>query len=80
MSIIRKSLEKTVVKEFDITDKKIIDSEFYYVMPNDVLYIRPVRGRFFQINTAPFTFALTTVTAAISLFILIQNNIFLRNQ
>ena len=80
LAIIRQTTGESIVKEFNITDRKIIDSEFYYIMPNDVLYVKPLRGRFFAINTAPYTFALTTLTAAISLFVLIQNNILLRQQ
>jgi len=80
VSIIRETEGKSIVKEFDVTDKKIIDSEFYYVLPGDVLYVKPMKGRFFAIDTAPWTFALSTLTAAISLFILIQNNYLLRIQ
>jgi polysaccharide export outer membrane protein len=82
LSIIRQTTqgEKSDVKTFNITDKNIIDSEYYYVLPNDVIYVKPLKGRYFAINTAPYTFALATITAAISLFVLIQNNIFLRQQ
>jgi polysaccharide export outer membrane protein len=80
VAIIRQTEGESIVWEFDITDKKIVDSEFYYVLPNDVIYVKPKGGRYFAINTASWTFALTTITAAISLFVLIQNNIFLRNQ
>ena len=80
VSIIRETDGESIIKEFDVTDKKIIDSEFYYVLPGDVLYVKPMKGRFFAINTAPWTFALSTLTAAISLIILIQNNYLLRTQ
>ena len=80
LALIRQTDGESIVEEFDITDRMIIDSEFFYVMPNDVLYVKPMKGRYFAINTAPWTFALSTLTAAISLFILIQNNILLRNQ
>lgn len=78
VSIIRKIDGKSVVREFDLTDKNIVDSEFYYVVPNDVIYVKPVRGRFFGINTSPYTFALTTIASAITILILIQNNMILR--
>lgn len=80
LAIIRQTEKESIVKEFDITDRSIIDSEFYYVMPNDVIYVKPMKGRYFAINTAPWTFALATLTAAFSLIILVQNNILLRNQ
>jgi len=78
VSIIRKQDGRSEIKEFDLTDKKIVDSEFYYVMPNDVIYVKPLKGRFFGINTAPYTFALTTIASAITILILIQNNMILR--
>jgi len=78
VSIIRKTGEGSIIKEFNITDRNIVDSEFYYVMPNDVIYVKAVKGRFFGINTAPWTFALSTLTATLTLFVLIQNSIILR--
>ena len=80
LAIIRPVDGRTLVKEFDITDRNIIDSEYYYIMPGDVIYVKPMKGRYFAINSAPWTFALSSLTAAISLIILIQNNMFLRSQ
>jgi polysaccharide export outer membrane protein len=73
VSVIRQTPEGSVVKEFDITDKKIIDSEFYYVMPNDIIYVKPLKGRYFAINTAPYLFAFSTIAALGTLVLLIQN-------
>lgn len=73
VSVIRKAPEGSIVMEFDITDKKIIDSEFYYIMPNDVIYVKPLKGRYFAINSAPYTFAFATIAALGTLVLLIQN-------
>jgi polysaccharide export outer membrane protein len=78
VSIIRQTPKGSLVKDFDITDKKIIDSEFYYVMPNDVIYIKPMKGKFFGLTNYPWGMLLSTATAAISLFILIQNQILIQ--
>lgn len=78
LSIIRQSMDGSVVKNFNITDQNIIDSEFYYVLPNDVIYVKPVKGRYFAINTAPFTFALAALATTVSIIILIQNAVILR--
>jgi polysaccharide export outer membrane protein len=69
ISIMRKSAEGTVVKEFDITDKNIVDSEYYYVQPNDVIYVKPMKGKFFGMATFPFTLIFTGVTT----YLLIDN-------
>lgn len=73
LAIIRQTEEESIVKEFDITDRNIIDSEFYYVMPNDVIYVKPLKGRYFAINTAPYVFAFSAVAALGTLVLLIQN-------
>ncbi len=35
--------EKTYL--IDITDKNIVNSEFYYIYPNDLLYVRPMKQK-----------------------------------
>ncbi len=78
LSIIRQTPQGSVTKEFDITDKNIIDSEFYYIYPNDVIYVKPMKGKFFGMAHWQYGFLLGTFTAAISLFILIQNQLLLQ--
>lgn len=73
VSIIRETEGESIVKEFDITDREIIDSEFYYVMPNDVIYVKPTSGRYFAINTAPYLFAFSLIASLGTLVLLIQN-------
>jgi polysaccharide biosynthesis/export protein len=58
---------KTVT--LDITDKNIINSDYYYLMPDDVIYIKPNKAKFFGTN--PFPFA--TVLSAITTLLLILN-------
>ena len=73
VSIVRRVGETAVVKEFDLTDKKILNSEFYYVMPNDVIYAKPMKGKFFAMNQFPFALILTSITTFILFFNVIQN-------
>ncbi|MBP5318853.1 MAG: polysaccharide biosynthesis/export family protein [Paludibacteraceae bacterium] len=39
-----------IVKEFDLRSASIIDSEFYYVYPNDVIYLSSIKGDFWKIQ------------------------------
>jgi polysaccharide export outer membrane protein len=80
LAIIRQTMEGSIVKEFNITDRKILDSEFYYVMPNDVIYVKPIKGRFFAINSAPYTFAFAAISTVATVFVLIQNATILNQQ
>lgn len=40
VKLVRNTPEGTIVKEFDLRTEKIIDSEYYYIQPNDVIYIQ----------------------------------------
>jgi len=71
VSVIRQSSEGTITKTFDITDKKIIDSEYYYILPNDVVYVAPMKGKFFAIAAFPWTLVFTGITT----FILLESYI-----
>ena len=50
VQIIRPSRFGPVVREFSLRDRSILTSEFYYVMPNDIIYAPPLKGRSFQTN------------------------------
>jgi polysaccharide biosynthesis/export protein len=65
VQLIRPSPYGPVVKEFSLSDRSILTSEFYYVMPNDIIYAIPMRGRSFQVNTSVYTLFLTTITTAL---------------
>lgn len=73
LQIVRQTMEGSVIKEFDITDKNFVDSEFYYVLPNDVIYAKPMKGKFFGMTNFTPAMILTTLTTVVSLIILIQN-------
>lgn len=65
IQLIRPSPHGPVVNEFSLADRSILHSEYYYVMPNDVIYALPLRGRTFQLNTAVYTIFLTTISTAL---------------
>lgn len=71
IQILRPSSQGTIIKSFDIRSKDIIDSEFYYVRPNDVIYVRSFNGQFFKMGS--FSTILSTVMTSLSFSYLIYN-------
>ena len=69
--IIRKNNDKTEVKTFDLRSKDIINSEFYYIRPNDIIYVPSFNGQFFGI--ASFSNLLSTITSTLSFGVLIYS-------
>lgn len=52
VKIVRKDAEgNTYVKSFDLRTKDVIQSEFYYVQPNDMFYFATSRNSFFNIRS-----------------------------
>ena len=65
VQLIRPSPYGPIVKEFSLADRSILTSEFYYVMPNDIIYVQPIKEKDFQNNAAIYTLFLTTITTAL---------------
>jgi polysaccharide biosynthesis/export protein len=72
IQIIRQVPGGNSVKEFSLTDRSILSSEFFYVMPNDVIYAEPLKGRFFQMNAFPYGVILSAITTFILFLNVIQ--------
>jgi len=69
IQVIRQTPSGNVIREFSLTDRSIMSSEFFYVMPNDVIYATPMKGKFFQMAAFPYSILLSTITT----FILMWN-------
>jgi polysaccharide biosynthesis/export protein len=72
VKMIRPTPEGSVIKEFDLTDRSVVDSDFYYVMPNDVIYVEPMPGKFFAMNQFPFALILTTISTTVLILSFVQ--------
>jgi polysaccharide export outer membrane protein len=68
LQLIRSTHDGTIVKEFDITDISIISNEYFYVLPNDVIYAKPIKGRFFRLNEFPYSYLLSTLTLVVLIY------------
>jgi polysaccharide export outer membrane protein len=59
-----------IIKEFDLRSKDIVDSEFYYVQPNDVIYVQSYSGQFFRITNIGTVYSLATASLSVVLTII----------
>ncbi len=62
--ILRPTPAGTQIKVFDIRSKDIINSEYYYIRPNDVIYVQNFNGQFFRVES--FGQLLSTITTTLS--------------
>jgi polysaccharide export outer membrane protein len=61
------------ILEFDIRTNTIIDSKYYYVYPNDLIYVSRDAGSFYK--QASYSGFLALITSSLSLLITVLNYI-----
>ena len=59
------------VLEFDIRSNTVIDSKYYYVYPNDVIYVSRSPGSFYKVSS--YSGFVAIVTSSLSLLIAVLN-------
>lgn len=79
LQLIRQYPEGTRIHVLDLTDQNIINSPYYFLQPNDVLYVVPLKGREIgDLSSLQSTFGviaplLSTLLIVINTYILVKN-------
>jgi len=71
--IIRETIEGRKIINIDLTQTNIINNEFYYLQPNDIVYIEPLKATFFDQKRFPFFTTLALSLTTFSSLILLIN-------
>ena len=61
------------ILEFDIRTNTLIDSKYYYIYPNDLIYVSREKASFFKQETYPAFLGL--ITSSVALLITVLNYI-----
>jgi polysaccharide export outer membrane protein len=69
--IIRETDNGTKILEFDIRPKSIIDSKYYYIYPNDIIYVRQEFSSFYKVNN--YSTLISVITFSMSLLFTVLN-------
>lgn len=66
--IIRENNEGTEVLEFDIRPASVIESKYYYIYPNDIIYVQRAASSFYKIENSWSNF-IGVVSSSLSLLV-----------
>ena len=69
IKLVREVNGVTTIKTFDVRSKDIVNSEYYYIEPNDIIYIRHIPGYSFGINHVTTVIGVTAATISFGVFI-----------
>lgn len=74
IKILRETISGTEIKVFDVRSVDIIHSEYYYLEPNDIIFLQPLKEQFFGVTT--FWSAVSTVITSYSFGVIIYKSFF----
>lgn len=76
VQLIRETDHGTIIKTFDLRAKTIIDSEYFYIQPNDVLYIPYRNSYIFGVSNYMSLVSIVMSTISFGVFIYSIPNLF----
>lgn len=71
--VIRPMDKGTKTFRINLQDKTLITSEAYFLLPNDVVIVEPLKQKIFNMNLPTISFVISTFTATISMTLLLIN-------
>jgi polysaccharide biosynthesis/export protein len=77
--LVREVEGKIVRKEVNLLKADVFESEYYYVNPNDLIYIRPIRNySIWRSSNMPYILSIigfaTTIYSTVMMFYIVRNN------
>jgi polysaccharide export outer membrane protein len=69
--VVRPTKEGTHTYRINLQDKNLLQSEGYFLLPNDIVIVEPIRSKPFQLNLPITSLIITTTISTISTLILL---------
>lgn len=70
VTLVREANNKINYYYLDLTNKEVVASDNYYIIPNDIIIVKPIRQKFRNLTLVNLPVLLTTVTTAVSLYLI----------
>ncbi|MFC2151956.1 polysaccharide biosynthesis/export family protein [Bacteroidota bacterium] len=69
--LLRQTEEGTQSYRIDLTKGDIMDSELYYIMPNDIIYVEPLKSTLFREQASDYVFVVSAISTTLTAVALI---------
>jgi polysaccharide export outer membrane protein len=63
--LVRQAEKGVKTHRLNLNDYSLLESDFYYLMPNDLVYVEPLKGKQFAFSEFPYLLILTTITTTL---------------
>jgi polysaccharide export outer membrane protein len=71
--VVRPTDKGTKTYTLNVQDKAILSSEAYFLLPNDVVIVEPMKQKIFSMNLMTYTFFITSALSVLSTTLLLIN-------
>jgi len=65
VQLIRRVNQGSEVQVLDLSSRGILESEHYYLMPDDIIYVPPMKAKTFAFTAFPYSIVLSTITTTL---------------
>jgi polysaccharide export outer membrane protein len=74
ITLVRQTLKGSDIFYLDLSDKNILESDYFYLMPNDFIYVSPSTNKSFAFSTFPYSLIFSIASFALSILIFLKIN------
>lgn len=71
--LLRQTSKGTQSFRINLAKGDIIDSDMYYIMPNDIIYVEPLKSTLFREQTSDYVFVISAISSTLTAVALILN-------
>jgi polysaccharide export outer membrane protein len=72
--IVRQNIKGSEVHYLNLNDKSLLSSDYFYLMPNDIIYVEPLMGKSYMVTNFPYTAILSILSFGASIALLLNLN------
>ena len=73
LKLIRETPSGRKLVQIDLTDPNLLTSEYFYIQPNDVIYVEPNKYRIYSVKTLPWISQVSVGASILTTVLLILN-------
>jgi polysaccharide export outer membrane protein len=70
--LIRNTAGQNIRINLDLNKAEILASEYYYMRPNDIVYVKPLREKFWGLRQFPYSIILSTLTTGLLIYSIVK--------
>ena len=72
VTVIRKTKDGSKVRQVDMSRRSFLSSEYYYLQPDDIVYVKPIKMKQFAFTTFPYGMLFGTISFVIAMVALLK--------